>query len=233
MTQNGAAENDLRPQVIAQRNFERHRGRLESMDLAGRFSYICEKNLWGAGESVSGLGATAVETQALRKELPALLRKLNVTSVLDIPCGDFLWMRDVDLTGVSYVGADIVPSIVAANTAKFSAPMRRFLQLDLTAGALPSADLILCRDCLVHLSYANIRRAIANIKRSRAQWLLATNFLRLRSNSDIADGDWRPLNLTRPPFHFPAPEAVIVEGCQEAGGAYDDKALALWRLTDL
>ena len=33
---------------------------------------------------------------------------------------------------------------------------------DITADALPQCDAILCRDCLVHLSFANIERAVAN-----------------------------------------------------------------------
>jgi hypothetical protein len=49
----------------------------------------------------------------------------------------------------------------------------------------------------------------------------------------IADGDWRPLNLQRPPFGLPAPHRIIVEGCTEEGGAYRDKALGLWRIAEL
>jgi len=79
----------------------------------------------------------------------------------------------------------------------------------------------------------NIAAAMANIKKSSAKWLLATHFLRIDSNSDIHDGDWRPLSLTRPPFNLPAPHLVIVENCMEAGGAYSDKVLGLWRVADL
>jgi len=114
-----------------------------------------------------------------------------------------------------------------------SAPSQRFLQLDLTVDPLPTADLVLCRDCLVHLSYANIHGAIENVKRSGAKWILMTDFLQIETNTDIADGDWRPLNFTRPPFNFPIPHLTIVENCHEAGGAFDDKSLGLWRVADL
>ena len=93
--------------------------------------------------------------------------------------------------------------------------------------------MVLCRDCLVHLSYQNIWRALANILASGAQWLLMTNFLRIESNRDIEDGDWRPLNFELPPFALPPPERAIVENCAEAAGAYDDKALCLWRVETL
>jgi hypothetical protein len=94
-------------------------------------------------------------------------------------------------------------------------------------------DLVLCRDCLVHLSFANIHHAIANLKRSGTCWLLTTTFPDASANRDIDDGDWRVLNLQYAPFLFPAPLAVINEGCTEAGGDYADKSLALWRVGDL
>jgi len=224
---------DDRPQVLAQENFLKHRDRLQEMDLEGRFSYIFENNLWGSEESRSGIGSTPLETEVLRTEIPATLRAIGTSSVLDVPCGDFRWMCHVDLHGVRYVGADIVPGIVASNREKFSSPRRHFLRLDLTVDPLPYADLVLCRDCLVHLSYANINRAIENMKRSGAKWILTTHFLQIGINTDIADGDWRPLNFTRSPFNFPVPRLTIIEDCREAGGAFDDKSLALWGIADL
>jgi len=224
---------DDRPQVLAQVNFLKHRDRLQKMDLEGRFSYIFEHNLWGSKESRSGIGSTPLETAVVRKEIPVTLRKIGASSILDVPCGDFRWMCHVDLRAVRYVGADIVPGVVASNREKFSSPSQRFLQLDLTVDPLPTADLVLCRDCLVHLSYANIHRAIENVKRSGAKWILMTDFLQIETNTDIADGDWRPLNFTRPPFNFPIPHLTIVENCHEAGGAFDDKSLGLWRVADL
>jgi len=225
--------NDQRPQVLAQKNFLEHRDRLLEMSLKDRFSYIFENNVWGSEESHSGLGSTLGETEVLRREISIIIRNIEAQSVLDIPCGDFQWMGDVDLGFASYTGADIVEAIVTRNREKFSSTSRQFLRLDLTADPLPRADLILCRDCLVHLSYANIACAIANVKRSGAKWLLTTHFLRLETNRDIVDGDWRPLNFMRSPFWFPPPHVAIVENCKEAGGAFDDKALGLWRVAEL
>ena len=92
---------------------------------------------------------------------------------------------------------------------------------------------MLCRDGLVHLGYPQIFRAFANLRRSGSTYLLATTFLELDANAEIDTGDWRPLNLCLPPFTLPEPLDVIVEGCTDAGGAYEDKALGLWRIADL
>jgi len=59
------------------------------------FSQIHRNNLWGEQESVSGNGSSLAATANLRQELPPLLAGLNVTSLLDAPCGDFNWMKEV------------------------------------------------------------------------------------------------------------------------------------------
>jgi hypothetical protein len=105
--------------------------------------------------------------------------------------------------------------------------------LDLTSSPLPPADLLLCRDCLVHLSLTDARRALANIRRSDITYLLTTTFPAEPTNVDVVTGDWRPLNLQRPPFGFPEPLELLVEGCTEQQGLFADKSLGLWRVADL
>ena len=82
-------------------------------------------------------------------------------------------------------------------------------------------------------THAEILEVLGNFRRSGATYLLTTTFTKPRPNQDTADGRWRTLNLTLPPFSFPAATLVIDEKCSEAGGAYADKSLALWRLADL
>lgn len=219
-----------RPKAPAHVNFLTHRDELVGLPLAKRFDHIFQTNLWG-GASRSGLGSDLSATGLLRELLPPFLARHSVRSLLDAPCGDFGWLSTVDL-GVAYTGADIVSSLVEENERRYggSASGRRFLTLDLTSDPLPRADLVLCRDCLVHLSFANIRRALGNLRASGATYLLTTTFLDHQTNTDIEDGDWRILNLERAPFNLPPPIDVLLEQCVEGDGAYDDKALGLWRL---
>lgn len=186
--------------------------------------------MWGSADSVSGLGSELDSTARLRGLLPELLRDLGVRTLLDIPCGDFHWLSRVVLPVDHYIGADIVEAVVQRNRQQYS---REFVRLDLCSDPLPKVDLVMCRDCLVHLSNANITRAIANLKASGSEWLLTTHFLECPANIDIANGDWRMLNFQRPPFAWPPPARVLVEGCDESNGGYADKVLALWRLTEL
>ena len=157
----------------------------------------------------------------------------SAAPLLDAPCGDFTWMAQVDLEGIDYIGGDIVPSIVEQNKHQHASESRRFIQLDLTRDPLPDADVLLCRDCLVHLSYANIRPVLENVARSKIRYVLMTSFPGRQDNYDVADGDWRALDFEAPPFSFPAPVLTIVEECEEEGGSYRDKSLAAWRVAEI
>jgi len=194
------------------------------------FRHVIETNLWGDPESVSGSGSSLDQTQRLRQELPALFQRIGVRSILDLPCGDGHWMARVDLAGISYTGADLLPELIDANRARGAA---HFEVLDLTVSPLPTADLLLCRDCLVHFSFADVARAVANIARSPITWFLTTTFPAEATNRDIMTGDWRPINLERPPFNLPPPAQLLSEGCTEGKGQFGDKSLGLWAVKDL
>ena len=230
-----------RPRTVAERRFAERATELASLDLPARFARMYETNLWDNTESRSGEGSSLASTAGVRVGLPNLLRRLGVQRLLDVPCGDFHWMAHVDLAAagvIAYVGGDVVDAIVDANNARYGNAVRRFVRVDLTSGPLPlvaghAADAVLCRDCLVHLSFANIARAMSVIRASGVRYFITTTFLDQPANIDIVDGNWRPLNLERAPFTLPSPVAVLVEGCEEEGGAFADKALGVWRADDL
>lgn len=156
--------------------------------------------------------------------------------MLDLPCGDFYWMKAVDLENCYYIGSDIVKFIIDENVKKHGARHRWFLHADVTKDALPCVDLIFCRDLFVHLSLEDIFKALRNFKTSGAKYLLTTTFVgqsHADQNSFIHSGGWRPVDLQQAPFNFPAPVLLINEQCTEQNGLYRDKSLGLWHLQDL
>jgi hypothetical protein len=197
------------------------------------FGACHRSNSWGCPDSVSGPGSTLEQTKTVRQELPLLVRRLGVKTFLDVPCGDFNWMEKVDLEVDHYIGADIVAELIADNTRKYAAKNRSFVMLNILKNEIPHADVIFCRDCLVHFSFQHIFCAIRNFKASGSDYLATTTFTERDSNTDIVTGGWRPINLELPPFCFPKPISIINERCTEQGGAYGDKSLGMWRLSDL
>src|SRR5271166_1903390 len=127
------------------------------------FTDIFKNKLWGSSESVSGTGSQLSQTRHLRAELPLLLRELNIKSILDLPCGDFNWMKLVELGGITYIGGDIVSDIVERNRKLYETRNRKFEHIDIISSSLPETDAVLCRDCLVHFPHADIFAALKNI----------------------------------------------------------------------
>ena len=191
------------------------------------FSDIYENNLWGNAESASGRGSTLERTSVIRRELPALLAELGARTLLDAPCGDFNWMRQTNLGEVTYLGTDVVPSLISRNRRLFGGDGRKFLTLDITADSLPAVDVILCRDCFIHFSFRDIRAALVNFQQSNSEFLFATTHTLVQAHRDIATGQGRNVNLQLPPFNFPEPLKIIVEDSESA------KCLGLWRLDQL
>jgi hypothetical protein len=197
------------------------------------FSQIYRDNAWNDPCSRSGTGSNLVQTSSIRRALPGIIERFGVKSLLDIPCGDFFWMKEIQpILSVMldrYIGADIVADLVNSNSRSFSDSKFTFGVYDIQSSLLPKVDMVLCRDCFVHFSYEDIFTSLRNIKKSRSRYLLATTFPG-RTNRHIVTGAWFPLNLQRFPFYFPRPLELIQEDCTEYDRAYTDKSIALWEI---
>jgi 2-polyprenyl-3-methyl-5-hydroxy-6-metoxy-1,4-benzoquinol methylase len=215
------------------------KGRSTLIDTANRlkshktiFEDIHKNGGWRNDESVSGSGSMLRNAKNIVELLPIIFQQYNIRTVLDIPCGDFNWMKQVRLDEVKYIGCDIVGKLVENNQRKHSDKQLSFFVADITEDVLPRVDLILCRDCLVHFSNKDVLRALRNVIKSGSSFLLVTTFPD-HENRDIVTGNWRPLNLQSPPFNLPEPVRIFFEGCDEVDGQYKDKALALWNINTL
>jgi len=193
------------------------------------------REVWGGMESASGRGSDLDNTATIRVTLPALIREWEIRTMIDAPCGDFHWMSRLDLGLERYIGVDIVAELIELNRQKYRIEaVREFRVMDLVRDRLPAADLILCRDCLVHLSLPEACAVIENFRASGAWRLLVTTFPACAANREIKTGQWRRLNLASAPFNFPEPLTRINEIYRDANGdRRDDKWLGLWRITDL
>ncbi len=223
----------LLSRLVGRLRSRKERHRLRNRSTAEVFEEIHRTNAWGGRDSLSGTGSDAEQTRLVVAALQRIIAERNVATLLDIPCGDFHWMRHADLAGADYTGADIVDELIEENRRRYTRPRTAFRRLDLLSDELPRVDLVFCRDCLVHFSHADVRRALANIIGSGSRFLLTTTFSEQRFNAEIVTGQWRRLNLERPPFSLPSPLELINEGCTEEDGAFADKSLGLWRIEDL
>lgn len=205
--------------------------------LQDTFNLIYQNNFWHSEESISGTGSTLEETKKLRDRLNHLLKKFNIKSVLDLPCGDFNWMKEVKLDGISYIGADIVQDLINKNNLKYAKLNRKFLCINAVTETVPKVDLIICRDLFVHFSHDAIKRVIKNFKKSGGKYLLTTSYPNSKDeelNKEIYSMgiEWRPINLQKKPFNFPKPKHIILEGATD-NPRNKEKSLVLWALKDI
>ena len=97
-------------------------------------------------------------------------------------------MNTVDLSGVRYIGFDV---LIKRNVELYGSESRTFLIADITKDRPQNADVALCRHCLIHLSNRQVCIALRNLRNS-AKYLLATTFRAVTSNADIWLGNFSP-----------------------------------------
>ena len=200
------------------------------------FAGVYRDNRWKDPESRSGPGSSLAATADLISGLPEVLNRLQVKTFLDLPCGDFNWMRHIPLpAALRYIGGDIVADIIERNRIEHAAPNREFQVLDIVSDPLPSADLIFVRDCFIHFSLELIQRALENIRRAHIPFIMMThdtcdsryppagNIDLDRSTSGVSY-EYRVLNFTISPFNMPPPILTLGDGGQWDG----HKTMAVW-----
>ena len=191
------------------------------------FETIYKRNLWESKESVSGKGSEKAAVQSIIKELPLILEKYGIKSLIDAPCGDYLWMSTLKFKFEKYLGVDIVSDLILKNKEKYAASTINFECADITDYEFPDFDAVLCRDCFIHLPFSCIFSALENFKNSNAKYFLTTTFKNVPQNLDGYAGGYRKLDFTKPPFCFPAPIYEISED------ESSQKFLTMWRFEDL
>lgn len=196
------------------------------------FNLIFEQNIWGDKESRSGYASNLKNTQSLRSFLPEFFEKYKIKTVIDAPCGDMYWFSKMNLKKIKYYGYDIVDDLIKQNKENFAHCRNyHFETKNLITNKLPKADLILCRDLIIHLPISAVYELLENFVKSGSKYLLITQHILKNDkyvlNKDINFGSFSFRSLIEPPFNFPNPKLLIPED-------WDDKniirTLALYEL---
>jgi hypothetical protein len=200
---------------------------IEDASYSNTFANIHRKNWWGSKESISGCGSELNRTVTIRRELRQWINANGIRSIFDAPCGDYNWMNDVIRTSeVRYLGGDIVEEIINTNNSKFaSADQISFAVFDILRDTLPDVDAWVCRDVLFHFPNDAVATVLKRFHQSKIRFLLTSHFKDTTEHPDITFGGYRPVNLCRPPFNWPAPHRVIFDG---DNGAEADRYLGIW-----
>lgn len=171
-------------------------------EMGEAFARAYKDGRWHHG---SGSGSSPANTAAYRAFLAAYMREHAIGSVLDIGCGDWQFSQLIDWSGIRYLGVDVVDRVIAWNWVHHARPGVGFVCGDALNGyRLPDADLVLCKDLFQHWPDAAVHELGVRLAGRRA--LLTYDLRQAREHEDTAAGGHRPLDLTRPPFSWPAAE---------------------------
>lgn len=192
--------------------------------LEDTFSWIVAEGGWGCAETPCGPGSTAEAAAPILRALPSWIRRYRIRSIADIGCGDFHWMKEMDLSGVEYDGYELVRELVLWNRTVHGNSTIRFHRFDATREVPGPADLVMLKDVLIHLPDDLGAQVLANIRESGACFLAATTHPRAPGWRRIAPGEFSPADLEQAPFRLGRPlDQVEVPGKTR-------KLFALWRI---
>lgn len=192
------------------------------------FTRIFKSNAWGCKETPSGPGSTIDACAGIIKKLPFWIDLHSVQTIVDLGCGDFHWMTQVDLSSVEYEGYDIVKEAVDA-ASRYAASNILFHHADIVKMQIPSVDLVICKDVLIHLPESDVLTVLDSIRASGSRLLASTtapgwnNMFR----HGLKPGEFCPMDLEAEPFSLGAPLDTVEVPRKEGNPA---KFLALWSL---
>ena len=172
------------------------------------FTDIYANKIWGTndeGLGWSGIGSSLQATIAYREFIENFLRDYSIKTVVDLGCGDWEFSRFINWANINYLGIDIVRQVVERNIEKYQTDTIHFMHADALGYDMPSADLLICKEVLQHLSNKEIFAICSQFRKYK--YCLITNGIDYETltseNREISCGDYRPLDLTAPPFNIP------------------------------
>jgi len=215
----------------ARRDFLRRRQwkSFEKLPLKEIFHRIYTDGTWNASQGQTGFySGSGSHSQALVapyvEAVAKFLRTLpNKPVVADLGCGDFAVGSQLRPLCSQYIACDVVEPLIEQNRKRFASLDVDFRALDITADALPPADVAFVRQVLQHLSNAHVQSMVAKAARAY-HFLIVTEHLPAQSfvpNRDKPAGPHVRINsggppsgvvLTEPPFNLhPLRESVLCE----------------------
>ena len=171
--------------------------------MINRFQEIYERNEWGHG---SGEGSLEVHTRGYRSFLQRFLSQKKISTVVDMGCGDWQFSKFIDWRGINYQGYDVAPIVASKNSNEFAKKNVSFFLYSGNPVNLPAADLIIVKDVLQHLPNKIVFDFFSCLEKYK--YALITNCTNPNNendvNKDIDVGEFRYLDLRKPPFNLEA-----------------------------
>lgn len=142
------------------------RRRFGKLSRAEAFRAVYRERRWGEreeGEFCSGSGSRGALADAYCRLIEEYVRTHNISSIVDLGCGDFTIGRRLAALPLRSCGVDIVPEPIGRNRRLYGSERVTFQCLDILEDPLPDGDLCLVRQVLQHLSNAEIQALLPRL----------------------------------------------------------------------
>jgi SAM-dependent methyltransferase len=176
-------------------------------DAEKAFTDIYTHGFWGRdvnGQPTSGSGSSLEEGLPFIQYVQDFLQNHNIQSVVDLGCGDWVLAQKIDWGRRNYLGIDIVEFLVKKNQSLYGSDTIHFLHMDASLEPIPVADLLICKDVLMHLPNSDIHYILSESKKYK--YCLLINDINFSGaiggvvNNDVQTGWYRHIDLTQAPF---------------------------------
>ena len=198
------------------------------------FSEIYSEKCWGEGQTdvspfYSGGGSHGED---IVNEYVEVVKRLihsqkNITTLVDLGCGDFNIGSKLVGNVKKYVGCDVVPELIEFNKSKFSNKDVSFKLLDITTDKLPKGDIVVVRQVLQQLNNKQIGDVLSKIQEVYKHFVLTEHLPKrknFRPNVDIPTGPSIRANINsgllidEPPFSFECLDRKVLSEVPHSGG---------------
>lgn len=158
--------------------------------------------------SVSGHGSNIGTEQFknLEKNFNNFINEHEIKSILDMPCGDFLWINEIIKNkDIEYLGIDIVDDLIEKNKKKYVNNKINFETHDIVNFKTSKFfDLIIIRDLFIHLDHDDIKKIFENLNKINFKYIALNSYKNI-INEDVLIGRHRKINLLERPFSLKKP----------------------------
>ena len=128
----------------------------------------------GYGGFGSGTGSILKNNLTLIEWLSTFIKRNNIQSMLDVPCGDMQWIPELlKKSQVKYLGIDYIDYLIESNQNSY--PSLTFLCKDILTdnfSTLNRFDLLLCKDLVQHCDKTELNSLLYNLKHINAKFKL-------------------------------------------------------------
>jgi len=198
--------------------------RLRRLSLPQAFNEVYQKRMWQQGQSLSGIGSEGLVAERYVAFVREYIREGRIKTVVDAGCGDFSVGSRLCGDVSECIALDASSYIIDANQKRYGDISNVSFQVaDLVVSTFPSANLVLIRQVLQHLTNDQIERVLTNLDHSEWDRVLVTEAVADPSNDANANLDLQSHSvrtrvnfgsgvfIDRAPFNRPAKRIAVID----------------------